>query len=528
VTYTLDLSAPDHVAVTLRAEAPAVRQGLRVPLEWDGRGGLDKNIVIQEVRDASGREVAHSMERWTLRAEAKGALSVRYQVATRGRLDQETEGYPIRAAEYFLATGHPLFLHPEGWVESGEGRYRVDISPPAGWAVHTTAGQKPRIDLVGLTALRDLVIAAGDFRRAGDAAVDAGPALVTRGQWGWKDDDLLRPARAVFAESRGLLRWPATRYTVFLAPWPSAERRVGHSLVEALAIVAGERFDPGEPDTVSFIAARMARARMEGPLRRAGHSFFETLWFRDGVAAYYGIVLPIRAGQFPREHALERLQEAVLNAHRRDAVTDLRVYDLQRWYHWDERVARSIALKGAVVAFLLDARLRAQGKSLDGWLTYLEERFDGKRYSAADLAAAASDYTGADLTGFFRDHVTGIEPLPVERWLRDAGLTVSSEREDYPDFGMAIRVDDGQLRLHDVRQGGAAHRGGLREGDVVRDWYLPAGRFDLTAWVRVARAGGDETFRFSPDRARRDVFRLAASDPAAKGILSGMTASAER
>jgi predicted metalloprotease with PDZ domain len=257
-------------------------------------------------------------------------------------------------------------------------------------------------------------------------------------------------------------------------------------------------------------------------LHHRGDSLYDTLWFRDGIPTYYGAVLPLRAGQIPRERALERLQESVVNAYRREAIRDLRLYDLKRWVHWDERVSRSIALKGALVALMLDVRLRSRQKSLDGWLGHLATRLGGRRYGGADLVREASAYAGEDLAAFFADRVAGIEPLPVEAWLRDAGLGVAGAREPFTDFGLGMRVEDGVLRLVDVRQGGAAHRAGLRESDVVQDYYINEGRFDLPAWVRVERAGQAVTVRFSPDRAERDVLRLTADTAAAQALVAGI------
>jgi predicted metalloprotease with PDZ domain len=531
VVYRVDLRAPDHVVVDLSAGAEAAREGLRVPLEWEGRGDMDKAIHVVDVTDAAGRPLAHSIERWTLRAPgATGGLRVHYEVGTRGGLVAETEGYPIRSLSYFLSTGHPLFLVPEVWVESGAGRYQVEVALPDGWRLYTTAGADRVLRRNGMPALRDLVMAAGDFSQTGRSAWDQAPALVMRGPWRWQQEDLLRPARAVFAEVGRLFSGrPGDRYTVFLLPWPSAQVRVGHSLHEALLVAAGQDFDPAEPDAVSFLASQMVRGFVGegGVLRHRGDSVFDTLWFRDGIPAYYGVLLPARAGQIPRERALVRLQEAIVNDYRRHAIRDLRVYDLGRWYNWDERVVRSTAEKGALVAFMLDVRLRSREKSLDGWLRDLERRLDGgkRRYTAADLIAAASAYAGEDLGAFFSARVLGIEPLPVEAWLRDAGFTVGSQREEFPDFGMGMRVEEGVLRLADVSQTGAAHRAGLREGDVVQDYFLPEGRYDLEAWVRVDRAGGASTIRFVPDRGLRDVIRLSADSPAAKAILEQLLSS---
>ncbi|MEK6607574.1 MAG: hypothetical protein AABZ30_07940, partial [Myxococcota bacterium] len=490
VAYSLDLRAPDSIAVVAHATAAAAARGLRLPVDWEGRAGLDDNVVVEEVK-VGGRTATHRIERWTLHADGAGDWEVRYRVGARARLDEESEGFPIRAESYAYATGHPIFLFPDVHAESGEGRYRVVIAAPDGWAV-TTTWEGAAVQ--GLDALRGGVILAGDWRVTRHDV--GGPLTVAlRGAFGWPDEDLAAPLAAIVRATRRFFGGDARPLTFVLAPWRAERTQIAHTVPGGVLLVAGHDFDPGEPDSASLLAREIWKIWVGGVLRHAPDAEYAGLWFREGLAAYYGVVLPLRAGLLPASLARERLQEALVNAYLRLPVRDAKLYDVQRWYWWDKRVHDTVAGKGALAALLLDLELRAgcltpsdgtcRGTSLDGFVARMWERFGltGRRTSARDLTRELSSYAGRDLAPFVERHLLGIEPMPIAERLRAAGFRVDAAREEFPDFGLGWRAQDGSPVLEGVRASGPAHRKGCREGAVVLEYSVPAGRFDVEAAV---------------------------------------------
>lgn len=529
--YRVDVSAPDAIVVTARFPAAAARKGLRTPVDWEGRGGLDKGVTIDEVK-IGGRAVAHRVERWTLRAEgaAAGDWEVRWRVAVRNRLDEETEGFPIRADGYAIASGHALFLYPEALLDptgSGGGRYRVEIAAPPGWPVTTTYDGAV---VEGTDALRDGVVLAGDWR-VHEAGAGVPLRVALRGKFAWPDDDLVRPLAALVAQTREFFGdSPTPGVTFVLAQWPSERTTIAHTVRGGVVLVAGPDFDPNETDTVSLLAHEVFHLWIGAALRHAPDAVYTGLWFREGLAAYYGVVLPMRAGQLPPERALDRLQEGVVNEFLRHPVRDAKIYDLSQWYWWDRRVHEYVPKKGALVAFLVDVELRTHGKSLDGFVRVMWERYGrtGRRTTSEDLVRELGAYAGRDWRPFVDAHVTGVEALPLIERFRAAGLAATSAKEEYPDFGLGWRADvaSGQPVLENVRPDGAAHRAGCREGDVVVEYAVPDGRFDVEAAVTVRRGGATQTCRFFPDRKQRDILHLQAGSDAARALVAGIATGA--
>lgn len=128
---------------------------------------------------------------------------------------------------------------------------------------------------------------------------------------------------------------------------------------------------------------------------------------------------------------------------------------------------------GQALGFLLDLEIRhATGnrKSLVDWMRLMYQRYALPKpgFEPEDAIRAATETAGTDMSAFFRQYVTGKEPLPYERDFGYAGIRV--EKSYSPDPWLGITVEPDQQRnlvIANVIPGSPAEKEGLDRGDVV-------------------------------------------------------------
>ena len=163
-----------------------------------------------------------------------------------------------------------------------------------------------------------------------------------------------------------------------------------------------------------------------------------SLWVGEGVTSYYQDLLLARADFLSKTQMLSSISGNIGSTER--AVgrkkQSLRQSSFDSWikfYRPDENSPNttiSYYSKGAVVAFLLDAKLRelTDGeKSLDDLMRTLYERHVESGYLPSDLRAIASELAGEDLSDWFRSTVDRTDELDYEPMLDWFGLEFAGQ-----------------------------------------------------------------------------------------------------
>ena len=214
----------------------------------------------------------------------------------------------------------------------------------------------------------------------------------------------------------------------------------------------------------------------------------KALWIAEGFTDYYAGVILKRARFLTLEEYLDELSnqiEAVQNTPGR-LVTDVSMASYDTWikqYRPDENTANTTINyypKGAVIAFLLDARIRratSGAKSLDDAMQLAYQRYSGaKGYTLDEFYQTMSDTASTNLRAFFAATAEstgeldykesldwfGLRFRPVDNktkraWLGantriDNGrLVVTSVRRETPAYAAGVNVDDEILAIDDVR-----------------------------------------------------------------------------
>lgn len=225
-----------------------------------------------------------------------------------------------------------------------------------------------------------------------------------------------------------------------------------------------------------------------GPFDYEHEVYTKALWIAEGFTDYYAGLLVKRPGLSTREEYFDELSgqiEAVQSTPGR-LVTSATMSSFDTWikqYRPDENTSNTTINyypKGAVIAFLLDARIRRAtngAKSLDDAMRLAYERYSGdKGYTLEQFYQTMSEVAGIDLRPWFAktaettdelDYSEALEwfglrfrpvdPRSQRAWLgattrNDAGrLVVSGVRRDTPAIAAGLNVDDEILAIDDVR-----------------------------------------------------------------------------
>ncbi len=208
-----------------------------------------------------------------------------------------------------------------------------------------------------------------------------------------------------------------------------------------------------------------------GPFNYQVENYTRLLWLMEGGTSYYDELLLVRAGLLRPERFLEALAEKIVRLQSQPGrqLQSVEQSSFDAWiklYRPDEHSANSSIsyyLKGSLVCFLLDIKLRALTggeRSLDDVLRLLFARYPisgpGIPEDAGVLAAVeevAGEHSGA-FRDFFARFSAGTEELDyagalatvglTPRWLRhgpQAWLGLSFKREGERTLVAAVRAD---------------------------------------------------------------------------------------
>ncbi|MFO0960258.1 MAG: PDZ domain-containing protein [Isosphaeraceae bacterium] len=448
--------------------------------------------------DGKGLPVAKARKnRWAV--EAGGPITVRYRVYGREmtvRSNFVEEGFA-------LLNGAPTFLAMVG----GLGRpHEVAIELPPGW-LQTCSGLED--------GPRPHTYVAPDYDTLVDSPIVCGnPAiypfevdgiphfLVNEGEGGvWDGPRSARDVETIVRAQRDFWGPLPYRKYVFLnliteaggglehknstvlmtSRWATRTRR---GYLAWLNLVSHEFFH-------TWNVKRLRPVEL-GPFDYENEVYTRCLWVAEGFTEYYGRLLVLRAGLCSRD---EYLAGDFLPGQEKPAtdvetlqntpgrlVQPLESASFDAWikyYRPDENspnTAVSYYIKGAVVAWLIDAKIRkatADARSLDDVMRIAFERFSGERgYTSAEIRSLCEEVAGVDLSDWFRGALETTEELdyrPALDWFGLRFKAPSHDRDRHPRawLGMSTRVDLGRLLVDRVKRGTPAYEAGFNSGDEV-------------------------------------------------------------
>ena len=218
-----------------------------------------------------------------------------------------------------------------------------------------------------------------------------------------------------------------------------------------------------------------------GPFDYENENYVKTLWVAEGFTDYYADILPRRGGVSTRDEFLDGLsghiEQVQTTPGRLVSPVDMASFDTWiKQYRPDENTANTSINyypKGAVIAFLLDAKIRKAtngSRTLDTGMQWAMQRYSGdKGYTPAQFYAVMSEAAGVDLKDWFARVAESTEELDYNEALEYYGLRFTPvDPKTAPAFiGGGTRNDNGRLIITSVRRGTAGLEAGLNVDDEI-------------------------------------------------------------
>jgi predicted metalloprotease with PDZ domain len=241
-----------------------------------------------------------------------------------------------------------------------------------------------------------------------------------------------------------------------------------------------------------------------GPFDYENEVHTRSLWMAEGVTDYYAELLVHRAGLSSREEYLDslsnKIEELQTTPGRDVQSTELASFDAWiKYYRPDENspnVSVSYYTKGAVLAFVLDARIRKAtngAKSLDEVMRAAYARYSGPRgFTPDEFQQVAEQVAGTSLADFWASAIEGTAELDYPDALDVFGLRFrpAAALNDKAWLGATTRNDGGRLLVSQVRRATPAMAAGLNVDDeilAIDDFRVRADQ--LTSRLEQYRAG---------------------------------------
>jgi predicted metalloprotease with PDZ domain len=221
-----------------------------------------------------------------------------------------------------------------------------------------------------------------------------------------------------------------------------------------------------------------------GPFDYENEVYTRALWFVEGVTDYYSELFLWRAGVATAEEFLSALSATVralqTTPGRLEQSVERASYDAWiEYYRADENspnTAISYYTKGAVVGFLLDARIRQAtegSRSIDDVMRVLYKRFSGDvGYTSSDLRTAVVEVVGRQAETDFRNWLHTVLETTEELDYRDAlawfGLRMAAPAVAPRSWlGIVTRSQNDRAMVSEVRRGSPAASAGISLLDEI-------------------------------------------------------------
>jgi predicted metalloprotease with PDZ domain len=513
VLYRLRLPEPHTHMVHVELEADGVAGPVELVMpSWTPGSYLmrefPRNVLAVMADDGAGGMLAAEKtdkNTWIVPAPEDGRLRVRYVV----HADELSVRTSHVDASHACINGASVFLLVRG---RGHLLHRVAVHAPQGWRT-TTALAEPEPGMFTAAHYDELVDSPFEI---GTHALWEWEAEGKRHRWAVWGRGNYDPQRLAFDTTRivqaekalfGALPYEAFTFILHLTPGGSGglEHRDstvlqadrwsfrGQPYEHFLALTAHELFH-------AWNGKRLRPAGL-GPFDYTREAYTRDLWVVEGITSYYTDLVLRRAGVITPQRYLERLAETITRLFGVPGrfVQPLADSSFDTWIKFYRPDANSpnatvsYYLKGAVVALLLDLRIRqatANARSLDDVMRAMWERFGAAdvAYPAGELERVASEVAGADLSAFFDAALRGRGELEYAPVLAAAGLELvgahapavagaaGSATVGEPGakpaprdvrIGIQMKFEGGRTLVGNVLADSPAWRAGINAGDEV-------------------------------------------------------------
>jgi len=401
------------VEVDLRFRGEADGQTLlRLPQSWGGRDQLWRAITDLEAVSGARLSDGEGPGQRVLTHRPGARVHVRYRIV------QDYEGAPsaregnayraVVQPGYFHLIGEAAMVTPEGADDATPVRFRMRRLP-RGWRF---ASDLEHADLT-LGDVWSSISVGGDFRILEGAAPNLRIAI--RGDWSWSDADFIATVDRVIAGHRRFWDDAGSPYLVTVLqteqPQPGWLSIGGTGLGDAFAFFATPNAEAApitrtlaHESLHTWIPLEIGGAPEEGEALQ--------YWLSEGFTEFYTGRLLVREGIWTPQDFADDLN-TMLRAYAFSSAREAPNARIGADFWTNQDVQQMPYQRGRLMATIWDARLRAQGQSLDELMHTLRDRVDAgvaTRPAGAEFAALAFEL----MDGFspdYENHIIAGHPV---------------------------------------------------------------------------------------------------------------------
>ena len=368
--------------------------------------------------------------RWVVQTKGIKSFQLRYRLYC----NEMTVRTNFTGNQYAMINGAPTFITVADRLDQ---KHIVRLKLPKPWKRSATSlrstGKHPHTFVANdFDELVDSPIVAGNVQVYPFSAGGVEHQLVNVGESGqWNGTQAAADLKQVVQAHQEM--WGTTPYDRYLFINMISDSRGGleHDFSTLLMTSRWKfRDEKGYQDWLSlashefFHTWNVRRLRPE-PLVEYDYEteiYTDVLWIAEGITSYYEDLALVRSGLIDQREYLARLSQNVEKVQQTDGrkVQSLRESSFDTWikfYRPDENSINtriSYYSKGAVVAFLLDAKIRklTNGeKSLDNVMRTMWEQHAESGFTSKDFRRVASAVAGQNLNDWFRVAVDSTQEL---------------------------------------------------------------------------------------------------------------------
>ena len=229
---------------------------------------------------------------------------------------------------------------------------------------------------------------------------------------------------------------PKGRMLFVANPYGGEEYRSGGASGSSITALVGGTLDEARRNFWGPLVANVIGYIWNG---QTIHVNEQEYWFTEGFSKYYSSVICTRLGLISESDFLRSLELAWESYLYQQGERSIREAGE------DKLANRELVYDGGrLVAAALDLQIRNLTKnrsSLDDVMKQMYQEFGltDVAYTIDDVSRIVSQIMGEDFEPFFSKYVTGTERLPLEEYLKDAGMDVEIDfGERLPRFGYII------------------------------------------------------------------------------------------
>jgi predicted metalloprotease with PDZ domain len=502
IRYTLRFPAPQTNYVEVEAIVPT-----------DGRPSIELMMAVWTPGSYLIREYERNVEAVKASASSRAlpiekTVKNRWRIATSGAREV-TVSYRVYShemtvrsnwveADFAMLNGAPTYLT---LVESGARPHDVRLELPAAWKTSVTGmpdapgGAPHHYRAPDYDTLVDSPIVAGNpaihrFSVDGKShlLVDVGEGGVFDGVRAARDLE-----RIVQTDKQLWGSLPYDKYVVFnlLVSASGGLEHKNSVMLMASRWATGTRekylgwLSLASHEYFHLWNVKRLRPIELGPFDYEHENYPRSLWISEGLTDYYADLQLARAGLYTSGEYLRELSNAIRTLQttpaRLQQTAEMASFDawIKQYRPDDNTVNSTISYytKGAVLGFVLDARIRAatnDAKSLDDVMRLAFARYSGaKGFTPEDFRKTASDVAGTDLGPWFTRALESTDELDYGPALEWFGLQFPPSRPsaasvDGPAWlGAKTKIEERRLLVENVPRDTPAYAAGVNPGDEI-------------------------------------------------------------